>query len=207
MVAGGQAVLLHAAEHNRQPPRITTDADVVVDVRTQPGATAAAAMALKAIGFTCKVGPHGEGHRFVRGDAQIDVLAPEGLGPRADLTTEPGAKTVETPGGSQALRRAEFVRVRVSGAGPVVRLRRVSVLGAIVGKAYAVNLPGSPGKHRTDAWFLLSLLEDPYDVARNTTKADRQALRVLTEGPGPAGMDPNEVADARAALAILLGEP
>lgn len=34
VVAGGQAVLLHAAEHNRQPPRITTDADVVVDVRT-----------------------------------------------------------------------------------------------------------------------------------------------------------------------------
>lgn len=114
---------------------------------------------------------------------------------------------METPGGSQALRRAEFVRVRVGGAGSVVRLRRVSLLGAIVGKTYAANLPGSPGKHRTDAWFLLSLLEDPYALARNTTKADRQALRALTEGPGPAGMDPNEAVDARAALAILLGEP
>ena len=33
----------------------------------------------------------------------IDVLAPEGVGARADLSTEAPGRTIEVPGGTQAL--------------------------------------------------------------------------------------------------------
>jgi len=208
VLTGGQAVLLHAAEQGREPPRVTTDADFVVDLRAQPRATTRVAQALLDLGFTCDVGPNNEGHRFRRGEAAVDLLAPDGVGKRATLTTIPGFKTVEAPGGTQALRRAEFVRVHLGGThsqGRTVRLRRVSLLGAIVGKAHALSLPGEPAKHRKDAWFLLSLVDDPYRLAQEVTRSDRQPLSVLAAGPGPVGLNDEEAADARNALNILLG--
>jgi len=207
VLTGGQAVLLHAAERGCGPPRVTTDADFVVDVRAEPRATSRIAEVLLDLGFQCDVGSEGEGHRFTRGRASFDVLAPDGLGSRAKLQTIPGYKTISTPGGTQALRRAEFVRVHLDGPkskGQVVRLRRVSLLGAIVGKAHAVNLPGNPTKHRVDAWFLLSLVEDPYFLAGSVTESDRRVLTTLSKGAGPVGLSDDEAADARAALHVLL---
>lgn len=208
VLTGGQAVLIHATEHGREPPRVTTDADFVVDVRAEPLATSRIAEVLLDLGLECDVGTGGEGHRFRRLRASFDVLAPDGLGGRAKLETVPGYTTVATPGGTQALRRAEFVRVHLDGPnskGKVVRLRRVSLRGAIVGKAHALNLPGDPTKHRTDAWFLLSLVEDPYHLARGVTASDRRVLAQLLNGPGPVGLGNEEAAEARAALRVLLG--
>lgn len=48
--------------------------------------------------------------------SQWDVLAPEGHGPRADLTTTPPGRTLEVPGGTQALIRTELIPVRVGDA-------------------------------------------------------------------------------------------
>lgn len=37
---GGQMVALHAYEHGRQAPRLTTDGDLVIDIRADPRALA-----------------------------------------------------------------------------------------------------------------------------------------------------------------------
>lgn len=65
---GGQMVPLHALEHGTTPIRLSTDIDVVVNARVVAGR---------------------------RERASIDVLAPEGLGNRADLTTTPPSRTLE----------------------------------------------------------------------------------------------------------------
>ena len=54
-------------------------------------------------------------HRFRRGAASIDVLAPEGLGERTDLTITPPGHTLQVPGGTQALQRAERVTYSYKG--------------------------------------------------------------------------------------------
>jgi hypothetical protein len=51
------------------------------------------------------ISPEGIGHRFVNGRVRLDVLGPDGLGGRNRLHTVSGARTVEVPGGSQALTR------------------------------------------------------------------------------------------------------
>lgn len=40
---------------------------------------------------------------YQRDGVSIDVLAPEGLGSRTDLTTTPPGRTLQVPGGTQAL--------------------------------------------------------------------------------------------------------
>jgi hypothetical protein len=56
-------------------------------------------------------------HRSLHPAPLIDVLAPDNVGPRADLTTTPPGRTVEVPGGTQALHRREMVQVRLARVG------------------------------------------------------------------------------------------
>jgi len=44
----------------------------------------------------------------------IDLLAPEGVGEHADLTTTAPGRTLQVPGGTQALSRTELVTVQVA---------------------------------------------------------------------------------------------
>ena len=113
---GGQMVLLHALEHEVEPTRLSTDIDVVVNARVVAGAIRSFVKALESLGFSL-VGesPDGVAHRYQRASASVDVLAPEGLGSRADLTTTPPGRTVQVPGGSQALDRTELLPVRFAG--------------------------------------------------------------------------------------------
>jgi len=48
--------------------------------------------------------------RYVRGDAKIDLLAPDGLGGKPIETSPPG-RAVMVPGATQALERTETVDV------------------------------------------------------------------------------------------------
>lgn len=61
----------------------TPDADAVVDARRVPRIFATLTRALEEAGFQVEgetvMGKH---HRWVRGEASIDVLIPQGLGPR-----------------------------------------------------------------------------------------------------------------------------
>jgi hypothetical protein len=173
---GAQMVALHALEHGRMPPRRSEDVDVLVNVRAVHDGTRRLSRALQEEGFSLEPpNLEGIGHRF-RGDrVTVDVLAPEGLGHRADLFTVPPAHTVSVPGGTQALRRTEHVEVRLG------RLRgsipRPNLLGAIVLKACAVGVHDAPDAQRIDLAFLLSLVERPRTLADSLASKDRKWLR------------------------------
>lgn len=177
---GGQMVFLHAIENDATPPRISTDLDVLVNARITGRPIAAFAEGLEDLGFEQDgISPDGIAHRYRRNRVTIDVLAPEGLGERADLTTTRPGRTVQVPGGTQALDRTELLPVATSNrAGHVPR---PSLLGAVVGKAMAVAVDDVPDAQRLDFVFLLSLIVDPFALADQLTTKDRRRIRARKE--------------------------
>lgn len=93
----------------------------------------------------------------------VDVLAPEGLGSRTDLTTTPPGRTLQVGGGTQALERTELVPVRFGDREGHVP--RPSLLGAMIGKAIAVDVDDVPDAQRFDLAMLLTLVDDPMALA------------------------------------------
>ncbi len=127
-LVGGQMVFLHAMEHGVNPPRVSTDLDVLVNARIVAGGVREFVVAIERVGFELDgASPEGLAHRYRRGTVSIDVLAPEGLGQRADLTTTPPGRTLQVPGGTQALDRTELLPVRVGAS--VGLVPRPSLLG------------------------------------------------------------------------------
>lgn len=92
----------------------------------------------------------------------VDVLAPEGLGPRTDLTTTPPGRTLQVAGGTQELERTELLPVVFGDQQGFVP--RPSLLGAIIGKAVAVDVHDVPDAQRLDLALLLSLVDDPIET-------------------------------------------
>lgn len=205
---GGQMVFLHAIEHDASPPRISTDLDVLVNARIAGRPVAAFAACLEDLGFELDgISPDGIGHRYRRNHVTIDVLAPEDLGDRTDLTTTPPGRTLQVPGGTQALDRTELLRVSTSSRSGHVP--RPSLLGAIVGKALAVRVDDVPDAQRLDLVFLLSLVDDPFTLSDLLTNTDRRRLRsreelVDAEHPVWNALDRESGDRARATLRILL---
>jgi hypothetical protein len=179
-LVGGQMVLLHVLEHRQVPPQISQDGDVVADIRSAPDALARVVAAVEGLGFGLEsMSTEGLAHRYVRPaeprPVAIDVLAPDGVGVRAALATTPPGRTVEVPGGTQALRRTE--RVTIDHEGRRGTLPRPTLLAAIVGKAAATALP-SPERHYRDLALLCALVDDPFALADRVTKKDRQRIRL-----------------------------
>ena len=173
---GGQMVFIHAMEHGVQPPRMSTDLDVVVNARLVTGGVREFVRTITARGFEMAgFSIHGIAHRYRRGGVSIDVLAPEGLGPRTDVTTTPPGQTIQVPGGTQALHRSEYLPVAFGDASGLVA--RPSLLGAIVCKAAAVGVDDLPDAQLLDLALLLSLLEDPLATREEMTAKDRKRLR------------------------------
>lgn len=153
----------------------------------------------------------GLAHRYKR-DADprpvvIDVLAPEGVGARANLLTSPPGRTVEVPGGTQALDRTELVTIVHEGRQG--SLPRPTLLAAIVGKAAATRL-SNPERHYRDLALLLCLLEDPFALVDQLTRKDRQRLRMarrLLDDAHPAWtLVPSEIrANGQISYAVLAG--
>jgi len=176
---GGQMVFLHAVEHGLAPPRVSTDLDVLVNARIVAG-VAGFVTAIEGVGFALDgFSAEGIAHRYRRGAVSVDVLAPDGLGRRTSLVTTPPGRTLQVPGGTQALARTELVPVRTADGDGLVP--RPSLLGAIVGKALAVGIDDVPEAQRLDLAFLLSLVEDPFAMADQMTAKDRQRLRARRE--------------------------
>ncbi|GAB3860382.1 hypothetical protein GCM10028801_23130 [Nocardioides maradonensis] len=184
-------VLLHALEHGQVPPQISQDGDVIADIRAVPDALTRVVASIENLGFSLQsISADGLAHRYIRAakprPVVIDVLAPEGLGERADLTTTPPGRTIEVPGGTQALSRAE--RITVVHEERRAMLPRPTLLAAIVGKAAATALPG-PERHYRDLALLCALVPDPFDVAKQVTRKDRRRVRQaskLLDDPHPA---------------------
>lgn len=178
-VIGGQMVLLHALEHGHVPPQISQDGDVIADIRADPAAISAIVAQLELLGFVLGgISAEGLAHRYERAaeprPVVIDVLAPEGVGERANLLTSPPGRTVEVPGGTQALERTELVSIVHENRQGT--LPRPTLLAAIVGKAAATGLR-NPERHYRDLALLLCLVEDPFALVDQLTVKDRQRLR------------------------------
>jgi hypothetical protein len=176
---GGQMVLLHGLEHGRTDARPSVDGDVLVDVRAASAALRQLAGFLVDRSYEPDPGPDGDVHRFKRPFENqfivVDILAPDNLGRRVDLTTSPPGRTMETPGGTQALARVERIQIVVGGQ--LGEVPRPNLLGAILIKASAVNLPGRAERHVADLAFLLTLLADPMREQSSLSAGEKRKLR------------------------------
>ena len=202
---GAQMVFLHALERGAEPPRFSTDLDLVVDIRHEPKGLRNMVRTLERLGYQLEgVSSSGIGHRFTRDMVAIDILAPDGVGKRADVRTGAGARTLKVPGGTQALRRTVPVKIEVSGAGGTVPCP--DLLGAILVKARAVSVDDLPENQRLDLAFLLTLATDPPALASELRANERSWLRKraeLLDRDDPAWLDLPDAEDGRLALRIL----
>lgn len=168
---------------NARRPR--HDVDVVVDLRVQPTGLAHVHGVLTRSGFDQSM-PSADGiaHRYHRGDATFDVLAPDSLGKRVRLTLGSG-RTIEAPGASQALVRSSLIRVELVD-GRTAPIRRPTLVGALLGKVAAATQIVSQSaaeraKHTRDVDSLARLL-GPADRDRaNLTRRERTVLRRIAE--------------------------
>lgn len=213
---GGQMVMLHALEHGRSPSQVSQDGDLVADVRADQGSLHTVVEALELAGFGLEsMSTFGIAHRYTRSTAGrpvvVDLLAPEGVGERTDLSTTPPGRTIEVPGGTQALDRS--VLVVVDHAGRSGRVPRPSLLGALVIKGAACGLGGDVSRHHRDLALLCSLVKDPFALAEQLSAKDRQRLRfasAIAEEPDHVAWQllPSDVrTDARTTLRELIRQP
>jgi hypothetical protein len=176
-LVGGQMVHLHCAERGAAPARPTDDLDAVLDVRADGRILHRFTSALVALGFSSAgTSPAGHQHRWTRGAAQIDVLIPRRVGERAATRRGVhGGTTLETPAAQQALDRSDVVEVVA--AGVAGRVRRPSLLGALVAKAAAhtVVLDRNRARHRADFAVLTTLIA-PSDRIGDAGPRDRRYL-------------------------------
>lgn len=137
-------VWLLALEHGVEPIGATEDIDVVVDIRADRRLIMRLCTWLEARDFGLDgISADSIGHCYVSttysgpGKVTFDVLAPENVGERADLTTSPPARTVSAPGTRDALDAAERLEVHLDGrSGHVLRPPLIS---AILAKAVVTS--------------------------------------------------------------------
>jgi predicted nucleotidyltransferase len=170
-------------------------------VRAIAGGSRTAASRLVVAGFE----PSAEHpHRFLRGPDAVDLLAPDHLGSRADLTTVPPMTTVAIPGGSRALATRRLLAVEVTGGGSR-SLPVPSVAGAIVLKGHAWQARQAP-RDADDLVRLLELVGDVDEVRGALKPAERRRLASvlpLTDERSSAWGAARDPGIARAAFARL----
>lgn len=195
-LVGGQMVRLLGLVHGAQQPRASTDIDLVADLRANPKALTMIGEALRAQGLSPPDAALAAdvGHRFVRDDVVVDVLAPDNMGGRASLRTLGSATTLEVGGGTYALSRSGPVDVRIAGREGTVFLPDLA--GSLVIKAVAAARDRGrrgPDRHLSDLAFMLTLVEDAIELrailgAKNCRRigdvaplneADHEAWRAL----------------------------
>lgn len=206
---GAQMVALYAFEHGVPAPRASLDFDVLANVRmVSAGSTKQLARTLLELDFDLdEPDPDGLSHRFRRGDVIIDLLAPDGLGARADRTTIPPAHTLMVKGGTRALETSETVDVALRDT--TGRVRRPDLLGAVVVKAAAVDVDDVPRAQERDLAFLLSLIADPRDL--QPALGDKRQLRRRSDlldryHQAYDGLPDDRAFAARRALHSLIGD-
>jgi hypothetical protein len=195
-------VQLHAHEHDVIAERATRDIDVLGQARP-PGTLARIDAALDAAGFRA-LDPDLDGyaHRYERDGLIVDVLAPDGIRPPAQLGG--GRKAIEAPGGSQALARSERVAVRMGELS--FELRRPTLVSAILIKGRAVLVHADPDAQREDLLRLLALVDDPRALGIELKRSERRWLTDAEAALGtgtPTTLPTADVRRARQALTLL----
>jgi hypothetical protein len=173
VLIGGLMVQLHAIEHGVVDVRPTQDIDVLGQARP-PGALPAIDAALRNDGFDLHDPDlDGYGYRYERDEIVVDVLAPDRIKPPPTLGG--GVTAVGVPGGTQALGRSEAVLVRVGERS--FHLSRPTLLGAILIKARSLMVHDDPASQREDLLRLLSLVDEPRELAAELRDSERRWLR------------------------------
>lgn len=185
-LVGGQMVFLHCVERNRFPARPTDDVDAVLDVRANPRMLMDFTATLVELGFSSDGETwSGHQHRWVRGDATVDILIPRFLGERAEKRRgATGGTTIPTIGGQAVLDRSEVVELDLDGRSG--RIRRPDLLGALAAKAaaYTNQLDVGRDRHLIDFTVLATLVGrgdvDERQMTRNEFQRVSNALGTLT---------------------------
>ena len=114
------------------------------------------------------------------GNAVIDVLAPDHIGPNPPRLGI--GVTLGIPGGTQALQRTEAIAVQI--ANETTLIRRPNLIGAIIIKAKAATspTPGPRGKdrHFSDLSTLVDLLARQDYTTAELTKNEQKLLRTAS---------------------------
>jgi hypothetical protein len=185
-LVGGQMVHLYCAERGVTPNRPTEDADTVLDVRAQPDILDRFTRALMDLGWSSAgESPDGHQHRWVQSDSRMDVLIPTRLGARAaGRQAAGGGTTLATPGGQQALDRAELVSVDL--VGQVGQIPRPNMTGALVIKAAAYTNPRDNYRlrHLTDFAVLAAMVQRSDNLAATLRPNDLKYLRPTLDDLG-----------------------
>jgi hypothetical protein len=188
VLVGGLMVRILESGHGRETTVATVDVDAIIDVRAMTLGTREAAQRLLDHGFRPEHPDRETVYRFTRAGDIVDVLAPEGLGSRADIVTVPPASTFQAVGGSRALRGRRRLTVSVDVTPFVVPVPDLA--GAIIIKARAgTSATTSATKHERDLARLLALVDHPYEM-HDTMSANgcRPALSDQTgHRAGPPG--------------------
>ena len=175
VLVGGQMVLLLGLERGQLSRRESYDVDALVSVKVLPKGTLRLSRYLQSKGLELAgIDRDGVGHRFEGNGLAVDVLAPDNLGPRADLTTIGTAHTVQVPAGARLLSSPRRCPVEVNGE--VFAIPRPDLDAAIVGKAAALTLPDAE-RHGEDLAFLLGLVDDVRWFAEAMSTSDLGWLR------------------------------
>ncbi len=176
---GARMVELHAARARRTMSRASRDADALANARARPNPVQAIAQILESKEFQLQPpSMFGVAHAYRRGAIEIDVLAPEGLGERGERarTTSAPYHTIEVPGGTQALRRTEWVELEVAGRQGMIPCP--NLIGAILIKTRAVDVVDDrPDDQRRDLALLFSLVDDPRPFRDELSGEERSWLR------------------------------
>ena len=187
LLIGGQMVFLHEVERGVSDMRPTDDVDVVVDVRIEPAGLGVVDVLLREAGFEQSM-PSADGvaHRYRRDGATIDVLAPDNLGKRASLALGSG-RTIEAPGGTQALSRSGTVMVQLDNDSAMIR--RPTLVGALLGKAAAATqivsqTTSERAKHERDVDSLARVIGPTDRESAALTKKERSLLTSIAASPG-----------------------
>ena len=201
VIIGAQMIMLLEREQGVTSGRTTRDLDAVVDIRALAGGSRTAASRLTGAGFE----PSAEHqHRFVRGGDEVDLLVPDHLGSRVDLTTIPPMTTVAIPGGSRALASRRLLQVEVADSGSAP-LPVPSVAGAIVLKVHAWQARQAP-RDADDLVRLLDLVQDVEEVGASLKPAERRRLASvlpLADAGSAAWRTARDPDNARAAFARM----
>ena len=187
LLIGGQMVFLHEVERESTDTRPTNDIDLVVDLRIDPAALEHTHTVLAGAGFSQDLpSPEGVAHRYRRGGATIDILAPDHMGTRAKLSLGNG-RTIEAPGTSQAFGRVSLVRVELDDSTGAV-IRRPTLVGALLGKAAAVTeivsmSSAERAKHVRDVDALARLVGPRDRAGSSLTTKERSTLARIAKHP------------------------
>lgn len=142
----------------------------------------------------------GIAHRYTRAGATIDVLAPDRLGSRARLALG-GGRTIEAPGGSQALVRSSVVKVeRTDGSGASSNRGRRTPRQGRRGDADRCPDLGRTSEARARCRLTCALARPDGSRTGDLTRKERSVLERMAELPDLSAL-------AQRSIVMLTGSP